>query len=169
VFVTAVHHEDPFIKQGYEVGAVDYFSKPYDPDILRVKVGIYASFRQKSDLLKEWERQIQASEELLRAGRKFSSMIERLRMGVIVTDAEGRRCYTNSEVIDPGVLEWWDAAGGCSRGARPRSRACSPRARRRTRRARWAATTSRGSCCARSRRFASPTARWPAPSSSCET
>ena len=111
VFITAVYREDPFVKQGYEVGAVDYFTKPFDPEILRVKVGIYASFRQKIDLLKEWERQFRESEELLHAGRKFSAILERLRMGVIVTDLAGCIRHTSPEAIDPGVLDWWDADG----------------------------------------------------------
>src|SRR5262245_64438888 len=33
IFVTAVFHEDPHIKRGYEVGGIDYFSKPFDPEI----------------------------------------------------------------------------------------------------------------------------------------
>src|SRR5215472_13762514 len=37
VFVTAVFVEDPHIKRGYEVGGVDYFTKPFDPDLLRLK------------------------------------------------------------------------------------------------------------------------------------
>ena len=45
IFVTAHFQEDPHVKRGYAVGAVDYFSKPFDPDILRLKVGVYASFR----------------------------------------------------------------------------------------------------------------------------
>ena len=118
VFITAVYNEDPFVKRGYQAGAVDYFSKPFDPEILRVKVGIYASFRQKSDLLKEWERQIHESEELLRAGRQFAAMMEHLRMGVVVTDGAGRIRYTNGEAGDAGFAPWWDADGqlieGCS-------------------------------------------------------
>ena len=90
VFVTAVYNEDPFVKHGYEVGAVDYFGKPFDPEILRLKVGIYASFHQRADLLKAWQRQVEASEELLRAGRRFTTMLERQRLGAVVTEADSR-------------------------------------------------------------------------------
>jgi CheY-like chemotaxis protein len=116
VFVTAVFHEDPFVKQGYEVGAVDYFSKPFDPAILRVKVGIYASFRQKSDLLRERERQLKESEALLRAGQRFSAMLECLHMGVIVTDPAGAIRYVNTEAIDLSIVDWWDAEGQLHEG-----------------------------------------------------
>jgi CheY-like chemotaxis protein len=124
VFITAVFNEDPYIKQGYKVGAVDYFSKPFDPEILKVKVGIYSSFRQRADILRERERQIQASEELREVGRELSTMLKSLRVGVIVADASGRVCQTNEEVFsickshDPvgdestGEMHgWWDAEG----------------------------------------------------------
>ena len=88
VFVTAVYNEDPFVKHGYKVGAVDYFGKPFDPEILRLKVGIYASFHQKADLLKAWAHQVEQSEELLRAGERYSAMLERHRRGAVVTDAD---------------------------------------------------------------------------------
>jgi CheY-like chemotaxis protein len=108
VFVTAVYHEDPFIKQGYKVGAVDYFGKPYDPEILRFKVGIYASFHQKADLLKAWARQVEESEELLRAGRRFSAMLERQRLGAIVTDPAGQIRHVSTEGLDARPLDWSD-------------------------------------------------------------
>ncbi len=130
IFITAIFTEDPFVKQGYRAGAVDYFSKPFDPEILRLKVGIYASFRQKTTLLKDKERQLRESEELLRAGRKLSAILEALRVGVIITDAQGRVCQSNEEVLkilksvdqvrtdDYGeFLEWWDHDGRLLKGS----------------------------------------------------
>src|SRR5690242_16009985 len=52
IFITAIYKEDPFVRKGYKVGAVDYFSKPFDPEVLRMKIAIYATFRQKADVLK---------------------------------------------------------------------------------------------------------------------
>jgi CheY-like chemotaxis protein len=124
IFVTAIYIEDPFIKKGYEVGGMDYFSKPFDPDILRMKVAVYASFRLKADFLRERERHIQESEELLRVGRKLSSILEDLPVGVLIADVEGRICQTTEEVsrilksVEPAaegaygeILGWWDASG----------------------------------------------------------
>ncbi|MGH7296194.1 MAG: response regulator [Polyangiaceae bacterium] len=99
VFVTAVFREDPDVRRGYEVGAVDYFSKPFDPDLLRLKLDVYASFRHRSQLLRVRERQVRESEEVLRAGRELASILERLPMGLIVVDLEGRVCQTNDEVL----------------------------------------------------------------------
>jgi PAS domain S-box-containing protein len=124
IFVTAVYKEDPHIKRGYEVGGIDYFGKPFDPDILRMKIRVYASYRLKADLLKERERQIRQSEELLRVGRKLSSVLESLPVGVMIADFEGRICQITEEVarifgsVEPAasdaygnILGWWDAQG----------------------------------------------------------
>lgn len=124
IFITAIYKEEPFVRKGYQVGGVDYFSKPFDPEILKMKISIYASFRQKADLLREREQQIRETEELLKAGRKLSSVLESLPVGVLISDTEGRICQTNSEVArilrvqepaDPGtygeLLGWWGSDG----------------------------------------------------------
>jgi two-component system, sporulation sensor kinase E len=37
IFVTAIFTEDPWIRRGYEVGGIDYFGKPFDPEILNAR------------------------------------------------------------------------------------------------------------------------------------
>ena len=124
IFITAICTEDPSVRQGYEVGAVDYFSKPFDPDVLRRKVKVYAGFQQKVYLLRERERQLVETQDLLRAARKHTSMLETLNVGVMISDADGRICQTNETVlrilksIDQAkeesygaFLAWWDHDG----------------------------------------------------------
>lgn len=124
IFITAIYREDPYVKQGYQAGGIDYFGKPFDPDILRMKIAVYASFRQKANLLRERERHIRESEDLLRVGRKLSSVLENLPVGVLITDVEGRICQMTEEVsrilksaeaADSDaygkILGWWDADG----------------------------------------------------------
>jgi CheY-like chemotaxis protein len=124
IFVTAVYKEDPHVKRGYEAGGIDYFGKPFDPDILRMKIAIYSSYRMKSDLLRQRERHIRESEELIRVGRKLSSVLESLPVGVMIADVEGRICQITEEVsrilrsveADDNdaydkILGWWDAKG----------------------------------------------------------
>lgn len=89
IFVTAIYKEDPFVKKGYEVGGMDYFGKPFDPDILRAKLAVYASFRTRKALLLERERQVRASEELLRVGRRLASVFQTVPVGVLVIDLAG--------------------------------------------------------------------------------
>jgi CheY-like chemotaxis protein len=124
IFITAIFKEDPFVKKGYEAGAIDYFCKPFDPDILRMKVGVYSSFRQRDALLRERELHLAQSEELLQAGRRLSSVLERLPVGVLIADKAGRIVQTNDAVArichatEPlqhdaygELLGWWDDAG----------------------------------------------------------
>ena len=124
IFVTAVYVEDPHIKRGYEVGGMDYFGKPFDPEVLKKKIAVYASFRMKAEFLREKERHIQESEELLRVGRRLSAVLESLPVGVLIADAEGVVCQINEEVsrilkaVDPlqaddygDFVGWWDADG----------------------------------------------------------
>lgn len=48
IFVTAINKEKQYVRQGYELGAVDYLFKPFDPQILRYKVSVFAElFRQR--------------------------------------------------------------------------------------------------------------------------
>ena len=99
IFLTAIYKEDPFIKKGYEVGGIDYFSKPFDPEILRLKVRLYSSFRQKTYLLQEREKRIKETEELLKTGRKWSEALESLPVGVLIADADGRVCQANEQAL----------------------------------------------------------------------
>ena len=123
IFITAVYQDDPFVKRGYEVGGIDYFSKPFDPEILRVKVAAYASFRLKSELLRERELHIKESEEVLRVGRKLSSVLESLPVGTLIADVDGRICQITESVASIlnykgelkadsySMLGWWDSTG----------------------------------------------------------
>src|SRR5258708_5727524 len=129
IFVTAVFNEDPHVKRGYAAGGIDYFTKPFDPEILKLKLRVYSAFRTRENLLKHRERQVQESEELIRVGRRLSSVLESLPVGVLIADIEGRICQTTEEVsrifksVEPAandaygeILGWWDSGGG---GGRP--------------------------------------------------
>ena len=123
IFITAIFTDNPWIKKGYEVGGIDYFTKPFDPDILKLKVAVYSSFRLKVDFLRERELHLRESEELLRVGRKLSSVLESLPVGVLIADPDGRICQITEEVsrilntdsTDADsygeLLGWWDTAG----------------------------------------------------------
>src|SRR6202167_4278156 len=41
IFLTALDRSEEHIRRGYTLGAVDYLSKPFVPEILRTKVGVF--------------------------------------------------------------------------------------------------------------------------------
>ena len=167
VFVTAVYKEDPHVKKGYESGGIDYFGKPFDPDILRMKIGVYSSYRLKSHLLRQRERHIRESEELIRVGRKLSAVLESLPVGVMIADVEGRICQITEEVsrilrsVEPvesdaydKILGWWDAKGKVLKDEQGPARARFAEAR-----ARIARRSASSAWMARSRRLSRPLRR----------
>jgi CheY-like chemotaxis protein len=128
VFITAVYTADPFVLKGIQAGGIDYFTKPFDPEILKLKVAIYTSFRQKADLLREREEKIRESEEVLRVGRKLASMLESLPVGIVISDALAHIAQTNEEVLKilklaelshadayGKFLAWWQNDGAALR------------------------------------------------------
>jgi len=117
IFVTAHFPEEEFVRRGYEVGATDYLSKPLDLEVLRSKVQLYTAFQQKNLLLREREQRIRGMEELLRAERNLSAVLETHPIGILVADSDGEVVQINSEVSkvwgqekEPGagVHGWWD-------------------------------------------------------------
>jgi signal transduction histidine kinase len=72
IFLTAISRELHQQLRGYEVGAVDYISKPYDPWVLRSKVSVFINLHQKTRLLEE-----QAA-ELAKANRELDEFAEML-------------------------------------------------------------------------------------------
>jgi PAS domain S-box-containing protein len=98
IFITAFYPEDQFVRKGYAVGAIDYLTKPFDPEILRIKVDLYSALRQRNDLLREREKQVKQMEDLLRAERKLSSVLETHPVGIIIANAHGELCQVNEEV-----------------------------------------------------------------------
>ena len=53
VFVTALSFEDRHVFHGYSVGAVDYMSKPLNPDILISKVRVFVELFEKNEEVRE--------------------------------------------------------------------------------------------------------------------
>jgi two-component system, sensor histidine kinase and response regulator len=51
IFLTALGRSDEHIRQGYDLGAVDYMLKPFVPEILRSKVSVFVELNRKSQLL----------------------------------------------------------------------------------------------------------------------
>ncbi|MGH2806297.1 MAG: hybrid sensor histidine kinase/response regulator [Actinomycetota bacterium] len=61
VFITAIHSDNAAIKRGFDLGAFDYVTKPFDPDVLRAKVRALVEMdkadRRLNSRIKELEEQ----------------------------------------------------------------------------------------------------------------
>jgi PAS domain S-box-containing protein len=62
IFLTAIHMDSSHILRGYDVGAVDYLFKPFDPIMLRSKVGVFVDLFEKT---REITRQAALEQELM--------------------------------------------------------------------------------------------------------
>ena len=102
IFITAIYKEDAFVK----------------------KVAIYSTFKLQAYVLKEREWQIRETEELQKASRKLSAVLESLPVGVLISDVDEKIYQTNEEVSrilnsqDSAdrdsygeILGWWDSSG----------------------------------------------------------
>ncbi|GEP45089.1 response regulator [Brevifollis gellanilyticus] len=66
IFLTAHYREDEHAVLGYDVGAVDYLTKPINPQVLRSKVNVFVDLFRKTRALAAMNRTAQAAEDALR-------------------------------------------------------------------------------------------------------
>jgi PAS domain S-box-containing protein len=69
VFLTAANDDISDILRGYGVGAVDYVLKPFDPDLLRSKVAVFAELEKGRRALKRSETFLRAAFEAAPIGK----------------------------------------------------------------------------------------------------
>jgi PAS domain S-box-containing protein len=99
IFLTAISKEEEYVFEGYSVGAVDYLFKPFQPDILRSKVGVFVELYQKQRQLSEQQVLLRASEvrelelkhklEMGESEARFSDLVGSAMDAIVVFDAEG--------------------------------------------------------------------------------
>lgn len=65
IFVTAIGREERYVFEGYEAGAVDYLSKPFDPVILVSKVRVFVDLFRQRRALEESRRALAATNRAL--------------------------------------------------------------------------------------------------------
>jgi len=52
IFLTAVHRNETFARRGYAIGAADYFTKPFDADVLRARVKAFVDLFQQREVVR---------------------------------------------------------------------------------------------------------------------
>jgi signal transduction histidine kinase len=69
IFLSAINKEDAYVFKGYSMGAVDYVFKPFNPDVLRMKVAVFVDLFIK-------QREVGRQAELLRDAEKRELELE---------------------------------------------------------------------------------------------
>jgi CheY-like chemotaxis protein len=65
IFLTAVSKDDSYISEGYNVGAVDFILKPFDPYILKAKVSVFVELHRKNQQLLYANRELEEIKNIL--------------------------------------------------------------------------------------------------------
>ncbi len=106
MFLTAISKDSEHVFRGYESGAVDYITKPFDPGILRAKVGVFIELWQKTVELKRHEELVR-EQELAALGReseeRYRLLADAVPEIVWTTTAEGSTTFYNQR--------WYDYTG----------------------------------------------------------
>jgi PAS domain S-box-containing protein len=106
IFLTAISKEEEYVFEGYSVGAVDYMTKPFQPDILRSKVSVFVDLFQKQrqlaaqqQLLAEGQRrelELRHMREIYESEARFSEIVGSAMDAIVVFDADGRISMFNA-------------------------------------------------------------------------
>ena len=88
IFLTAISKDEAYVFRGYSVGAVDYMSKPFQPDVLRSKVAVFVDLYRKQRQLKSQERLLrEAAVRELELEHRARFLAQEARMAQIVSTA----------------------------------------------------------------------------------
>jgi PAS domain S-box-containing protein len=98
VFLTAIEKDEQNVFRGYEVGAVDYVFKPFQPEILRSKVAVLIDLHEKNEQLRQQAEQI-ALQELAQLRResteRYRQLADAMPQIVWTADPSGKTTYLN--------------------------------------------------------------------------
>ena len=78
VFVTGYADSISYVHRGYAAGAIDYVTKPVDPDLLRLKAASFVLLYQRGEALKRRALEVAVAESARRAAEEYSAENARL-------------------------------------------------------------------------------------------
>jgi len=105
IFVTAINKDAANVYEGFDCGAADYVFKPFDPQVLKYKIGVMVDLFQKNKKIKDQskllleaekrERARQLAELELENFKRYSNLADAIPHLVWKTDSNGRANYFN--------------------------------------------------------------------------
>ena len=77
IFITGQDYEETAMFKGYQTGAVDYIRKPFNPQILRSKVAVFAELHRKNQLLSRQEEKLRIiNDDLMRLNAELENRVK---------------------------------------------------------------------------------------------
>ncbi|MCW2613725.1 MAG: two-component system response regulator [Frankiales bacterium] len=114
LFLTAIDGEAHQAFRGYAAGAVDYLAKPFDPWVLKAKVGVFVELHERRS-----ELAAQADELRRQLGRYDSAGLGELSTAACEAVARARELVDRSDPLLDEALEQAAAAAAALRAALP--------------------------------------------------
>jgi signal transduction histidine kinase/DNA-binding response OmpR family regulator len=101
IFLTAISKDRKFVSRGYDVGAVDYIFKPYEPDVLKAKVAVFVELARKNAIIRAQHEalRVMSERELAdvkkRSDQRYADLADSVPLLVWTTDPAGQLQYGN--------------------------------------------------------------------------
>ena len=89
IFISATSVDREYVFQGYSLGAVDYLTKPFEPEILRSKVAFFTALYEKNSQIKQQARLLEEANAALDVVN--NALEERVRLRTAEIEAAYRR------------------------------------------------------------------------------
>lgn len=101
IFVTAYSRDKENVFQGYSVGAVDYITKPFDPEILRSKIRVFVELYKRGEEIKRQQHLLRQSElrEAERLRKEEVWQLEQEHMRRLTQELEARVSERTQELV----------------------------------------------------------------------
>ena len=102
IFLTAYSRDRANVAQGYSVGAADYITKPYDPEILRSKVRVFVELYKRDEEIKRQQELLRQSalREAERIRREQVWELEQENMRLLNIELEKRVAERTAQLVE---------------------------------------------------------------------
>lgn len=98
IFVTAVFKSEEFIKEGFEIGAVDYLTKPIDDNQLLNKIMLYLEIFEKNH-------------EIMQSEKKFIDIAQSIGDGIYTLDLNNKVTFVNNQALNKLGFDYKELMG----------------------------------------------------------